>query len=427
MTAEIDNQRDPAPGVDEGWMFPRIWSVCLVVLLAVTYRLWLPQSEMPLVPLLPGIQSLVTAPALSWILTSLLAASLLINIAAKKCLAWSWGLTVATLIGLIVCDQHRLQPWAYQSMIYAFVFSMVGYKHCRRFILMIAISVYVFSAAGKFDFQFTHTVGIDLLQTLLSPIGLDISKWDIETQAKLTLLMPLVELAAGLFLIPRRTRPVAGGVLIGMHLSLLFVLGPFGLGHSLGVLVWNVALLLQALMLFVIPGIMDPRDNRKLYHRLFGRHEHNRVRRVPWVATNFVVATALLMPLTERHGHWDHWLSWALYSPHNSRVDLEVHESVIQHLDAGLQQHAKSAENQSGWQQVSLHNWSLSARSVPLYPQSRYQLALVRAIMQNADLDRQVRCRSRGVADRWTGRRADKWLMGRQEIDKALKGFKLIP
>ena len=73
MTAEIDNQRDPAPGVDEGWMFPRIWSVCLVVLLAVTYRLWLPQSEMPLVPLLPGIQSLVTAPALSWILTSLLA------------------------------------------------------------------------------------------------------------------------------------------------------------------------------------------------------------------------------------------------------------------------------------------------------------------------------------------------------------------
>ena len=41
---------------------------------------------------------------------------------------------------------------------------------------------------------------------------------------------------------------------------------------------------------------------------------------------------ALVLPLSERSGYWDHWLSWALYSPHNSRAEIQIHQSAVDQL-----------------------------------------------------------------------------------------------
>ena len=159
---------------------------------------------------------------------------------------------------MFVLDQHRLQPWAYQSMIYATLFASLPWPIARRWMTLLAISVYVYSGLGKLDYQFAHTVGQELIGVAARPFGGLPESISGQMRSVVALALPAAECLTGLCLIPRRLRPIAGSMLIAMHGVLIGLLGPWGLNHSWGVLIWNSLLIVQAWFLFIRPA-NDPR------------------------------------------------------------------------------------------------------------------------------------------------------------------------
>ena len=153
-----------------------------------------------------------------------------------------------------IVDQHRLQPWAYQTAIYAVVIATLPPRLRSTFrLIAVAASVYIYSALGKFDYQFAYTVGQDFLETLMVPFDGLPEQWDRSVRES-RVAIPSGELAIGIGLLIPTTRRLAASAVILMHAVLLAILGPWGLHHSAGVLIWNIALLLQAYLLIIRMG-----------------------------------------------------------------------------------------------------------------------------------------------------------------------------
>src|SRR5690606_19491010 len=109
----------------------------------------------------------------------------------------------------------------------------------RRLLIALTLSIYTYSALGKFDQQFLHTVGPDLVAALLPWLerGAEPGGGVLSTAA---VALPCAELGLAAMLALPRTRRLAGVAAIAMHSLLVLALGPLGLGHSYAVLAWNV-------------------------------------------------------------------------------------------------------------------------------------------------------------------------------------------
>jgi hypothetical protein len=398
--------------LDQRWPLPRLWALVLLLLLVLTHRLWftgLGSGEMPLVPLSSG--RLDVPPGAGLIPTLALVLGLIAVVLSPVRCRRCWWLVAGSLLACFLIDQHRLQPWAYQSAIYAPAFAVMDQRQWRRWLIPLAASVYLYSAAGKLDLQFAHTVGQDFLAAVVRPLGGVPESWSLSSRARLAMWFPACELLCGAGLLLPVTRRVAAAGVIAMHAVLLALLGPWGRDHSGGVLGWNALLMVQAHQLFFRRGTPDwPAKGSQL--------AGGGVR----LAQGLIVAS-LLCPLLERRGYWDHWPSWSLYSPHTSRVEIEVHRLASSSLDPHLASFLEVDEDGDGWRKLSIGRWSLASRGVPIYPQARYQLALAARIAAQSQLSDEIRARLQGVSDRWTGRRDEQLLSGRAAIDVGLQQY----
>lgn len=409
-------------------VFPRIWSGMLLFLLAGTWPLWLAaRGDYPSIPLFPSLWSVgPVGIVLPWLALILLLASL-VTVFSGKAGRWShgiWWLVTFCLGTLMLADQHRLQPWAYQSLLYAALFASMPPHSRRPWLMAITISIYFYSSIGKLDYQFLHTVGKEFLETALALVG-GVPEPLRSHTTKLVALMPLMECAIAVLLCIPATRLVGGCAAIAMHMTLFGLLGPWAMDHSWGVLLWNVLLAIQAWWLFVRQTESN-QSGAGLSEKSSPSGAGTATHRVQMICKAFVVVT-LLLPLTERYGIWDHWTSWALYSPHSSRVDVQVQRSVVDTLPSSLQAVAITDENDTGWQSLALERWSLDERYVPIYPQGRYQLALAVKIAEEYSLGRAIRARIRSVSDRWDGTREETFVLGAKEISRAQDNYWLLP
>ena len=207
-----------------------------------------------------------------------------------------------------------------------------------------------------------------------------------------------------------------------LHLSLVVMLGPWNLDHSNGVLFWNILLIIQAWFLFVKP-IAEPRESSpssSLSPSATAVASADKTVGKRFAAA--VVILAIVMPATERWGYWDHWTSWALYSPHSSRAEVQIHRSAMDQLPADMPPFLVD-DDSDGWHRLQLNLWSLDRLNVPIYPQARFQLAVASRVAHLYDLSDSVRVIVKGVADRRSGVRKEQRMMGRKEIDAALKHY----
>ncbi|QEG43376.1 hypothetical protein [Roseimaritima ulvae] len=393
----------------------RCWMGFWLLLMAVSWRLWMPPAEFPAVPFAPPF---VVPPALEWGLLAAVVGAVLFGIVANTArrLSLAMVLFVAAAAALVTLNQHRLQPWFYQAMLLGLLFASNDSRRGLPLMRWLAIGVYLYSSLGKFDFQFLHTVGQQFLDTTCGLVGLDATQWSEPWRLGATTLFPAVELLVAIGLMIRPTRLLAAVLGIAMHACTIVLLSPIGLGHQPGVLVWNAAMGMQLALLFMRPR-MAPRvidtpptetvTSRRILSPLVGL---------------VAIGLAMLLPLAERTGYWDHWTSWALYSPHNSRVSVQVHASAAGRLPPSIVT-CLSPPDETGWRNMDLDRWSIESVGVPNYPQARFQLGVAIGLIQCYGLERQARIRLRGVADRWTGRRDNHFAAGKMQWEAAADQF----
>jgi len=397
-------------------------SICALALIAATYKLWIPQTVFPQVPF---FESLCASPSsIDWISLGCLIVGL-VSMAVWPVSRFQSGaicLVLVSLLMLVCLDQHRFQPWAYQLGLFATIWLCCHDIRIRlNWMRYLILGIYFYSAVGKLDFEFLHSVGQQMLSVMAKWIGQDLTILPDSSRIALVAIFPVVELAIAVGLLWTKSRRVAGVFAIGLHLILVAVLGPFGLNHRPGVLIWNAQFAVQAFLLFVVVQVADgTQDESAIGRRQSGFFKFtNRMQKSLCIAMVVVVS---IMPCSERFGIWDHWPSWALYAPHSSRVRVEIASPSVSRLPASLAPLVKSSADDGEatvWLQVPMDAWSLKTLDTPIYPQSRFQLGVARHIASEINSEFEIRITIFGMADRFTGQRKMLTLEGDERIAKS--------
>jgi hypothetical protein len=396
-----------------------------LLLMAVTWRLWwssTPFPKVPLVELPQGWPNTVDAIAASvmWLGgTALIVGN--VSEKASKLRRWGWLLPIGWLAATVL-NQHRLQPWAYQFAAIATVGQLARPALAVRLLRLLAVGVYFWSALSKLDFQFAHTVGSQLFEQLLKFFGYPPGQFAHRDVAAAALLLPAGELCLVPLLCWHRSRRLGVAAATAMHAALVLLLGPLGLDHAPGVLLWNLYFIVQAWILFW-PSTSHGAVAGSTAFAAVG-HAPARGRRGGEGWAIGLIGLILLLPLGERRGWFDHWPSWALYAPHSSRVAMRIPAARVDSLPPSLAVLVER-ENASPWQWVvvPLDAWSLEVLRVPIYPQARFQLGVARAVAQRSDLERDVVVELRGPANRTDGRRRSRQLNGIDALRQATGRF----
>ena len=423
-----------------------------LALVAATWKLWTGQTDFPRVPLvfsLPGVGPLPALPtavdrcAGGLIVIGLISLLLPDRPPAEtgfRAPTWRDGVRWVALcmpagfLAAVLLDQHRLQPWAYQMAALCLLFVFLPSHATIRLARLLTVGIYAWSALGKLDFQFIHTVGAQLISTLLAFLRIDADQVAHQKLAHAALVLPIGELLVACMLIPRRLRRLGVIAAVAMHSTLILTLGPFGLDHEPGVLLWNGLFIGQAIVLFwprQWKATSDAEASSLTKAAASPTTDPATVNMPPsgisWrsLAGTVMISLMLVLPFGERWGRWDHWLSWALYAPHSSRLQFWVAPRAVERLPGELQElMQKSPTNQWGWRAVPLDRWSLQTLDAPIYPQQRFQVGVVIAVVQQAQLDQQFSVELRDVSSRWSGQRQVRQLHSLDELRRAATAYR---
>ena len=227
----------------------------------------------------------------------------------------------------------------------------------------------------------------------------------------LSVLFPVVELIGGAGLLIKRFRKAAIILLVIMHVGLLLVLGPLGLNHQPGVLLWNVSFIFQVILLFGQQPATDPSPPGKEKQPLAGRRQRD-----------YLFVALLLLPLLEPWGYFDHWLSWGLYSPRSSRVTLEIYQLPGERLPADMEPYVRPSRFRERMVELRMDQWSLAGLGVPIYPQDRFQLGVAAAVIEKAKL-RAFVITVQSMSERFSGERQQREIKNRDQLEEELGRF----
>ena len=403
---------DPQDGEARATHLRRAMALSALVLIAVTWRLWTPQTVFPQVPFFRWAAGL---PAwCEWI-------GLAGMVLPLTAVGWSpggrWGtrgllIFAASTAGMVLLDQERLQPWAYQFMLMAVVLAVADARVALPLLRILIVSFYFHSALSKFDYTFLHTLGAQFLAALAGSFGGSVASWSEPWRLVAAAVFPVGELLIAVGLCFLRTRRLALGGAVLLHVLLLLILGPWGLNHKLGVLVWNVYFIWQDLVLFggrrptssiVADGPAPvPQSTSTLGVLGFAQA---------------VILAAVLLPFLAPTTWFDLWPSWGLYAASAERVSLLIHRRELEQLPGDLQAFAVPTDDADDpWIPLRLDRWALAALDAPIYPQSRYQLGVAEAVIVRYQLGNRARVVRFALANRWTGARQHEILAGMPQV-----------
>ncbi|RCS46056.1 hypothetical protein DTL42_16335 [Bremerella cremea] len=348
------------------FLYQRLVSLFLPILVGVTYLIWLPQQQFPAVPVLevfcpvPGFVDLGLLGAILALSLGLLLTGPQFKWAAAMWLALAFLLVFAFLL-----NQHRFQPWAYQFAVLALFFGLAPPAIARRLASWLVLSIYFYSALSKLNPSFVNELGSDFLATLGNFVGLNLIPIQLGPWKWFALAFPAFEMLAFLLLLNRQTRKVGVVAACLMHVGLLLVLGPLGLNHSWGVLLWNVFFFVQAILLFWFPvPTATPQPacwNVRLAQAICG--------------------LVLLFPTLELIGLGDPWPSWGLYASHVGRTHCFLVRHAATKLPEDLQKYVAADSTNDLFVPVELDQWSLRTTGAPMYPGERFAFAVGRSFV----------------------------------------------
>ena len=398
----------------------KVVAASALVLVAVTWPLWTPQAVFPRTPFVGALRH---APDwFDWMALTGVLVSLLMMLLARRerpIARWSGLVFIASIIGLVLTDQHRLQPWAYEFVLLTLVLSVLPSREAVVWARLLVISIYVYSALSKLDWTFIESGGGQIVDGLLTFLRLTGDRISLDQRRVLAGSLAVGELLVGPGLAWRRSRKPALAASVIMHTLLIAALGPWGAGHKPGVLLWNVSFIVQNIVLFGMAGQNDTGSqpapvavDSGTGRSLIGRFVRSAVR-----AT---VAFAILFPLTQPFGLCDTWPAWAVYATGPERVRVFVAEIDREHLPAVVRPYLEPPRFRDGRCLVRIDRWSLDATQAPIYPQNRFKLGVALDLSVHGRLKEPILVEVDGPAIRWTGERVSWELIGADEISAEL-------
>ena len=404
---------DDGPVCSRRWrQIQIVWSVSVCVLLAVTWKLWIPQGVFPRIPLMGWLASWPAV--VHWVVLGLLVASSLAVLVIRDpnvYQRWFLGVFLLAAFLSVGLDQHRLQPWFYESILIATAMACFPPARALPLLRALLVSIYLFSALGKFDYQFLHSVGPQFVKAGCNLIGISTGDWPVLSMVVLSALFPIVEFAGGVGLLMKRFRKAAMIVLVAMHLGLLLILGPLGLNHQPAVLFWNLSFVFQVLFLFGRQRVEDQSTTSEESPDFRGR-----------LQSSYLFVVLLLLPLLEPFGCFDHWLSWGLYSPRNSRVTLEIYQQPGKRLPAAIAPYVRPSRFHQGMVELRMDQWSLAELDVPIYPQDRFQLGVAEAVIEQSEV-RAFLVTVQSMSERFSGEREERQLKNLEQLQRESERF----
>jgi len=355
------------------FLYQRLVALFLLLLLAATYPLWIDQASFPAVP---AFEVLCAVPGF----VDLILLGLLVALSvAIQCLGPQstrspalWIAVSMVLVGCFLLNQHRFQPWAYQFAVLGLIFGLAPVPNARRLVIWISLSIYFYSAISKLNPSFVHELGSDFLLTFSAMAGFPLSYEELGGWKWLALAFPVFELLAFLLLLWPRTRKLGVVAACLMHVGLIIVLGPLGLSHSWGVLIWNGFFLAQAILLFGFPPPAEQSPTPAA--------NTTRLR-----IAQAICGCVILFPTLELVGLGDPWPAWGLYASHVGRTHLFLSRHAVDHVPQPLQAYVDAGSTDDLYVPVRLEAWSLDATGAPIYPGERFSFAAARAFVQKTD------------------------------------------
>lgn len=378
----------------------RLLAVSLLVLVAGTWKLWTPQTVFPQIPLLRFACDLPGWCDLGCLAVLVIASFVLLVFAKNHGVSRAaTAMMSVSLAGFFVLNQHRLQPWAWQFFLLSILLTLADDATVRRAWIWLAISIYFWSAISKMDYSFFHGLGPALLGGLKQAAGLQGGEnpWTKTFDVLGAMFFVAGEFGVAVLLMFARTRWLGLWGAIGMHLTLLAALGPLGLNHSPGVLLWNLYFIAQDWFLF------RPVGNRiSIDADAQSPHTIDRLMRDCWSVgwgnrvAIIVILAAIGWPSLESIGRCDHWLAWSVYSarPHQailrSEPDFDCKSLRIPCYDETIWDLYAADDPTTSIHHTSrilnIFQWSRDQLSVPVYPQARFYVGIARALASEHQL-----------------------------------------
>lgn len=312
----------------------------------ISWKLWLPFHSLPAVPFITLPSFVQIALFVSFFI---IAAMLFLKPGNRYFLLCLLVIEIISMLG----DELRWQPWQYQFLFIAFAIFINTKKPCLAInsIILILASTYFFSGIQKINTGFLQNIW--LRQILVHFLHFSKAVYSSRLLRYSGLVVPAVEITAGILLLLPRQHKMFTIFPIGMHLFVLLFLGPFGIQYNPVVLPWNAAMAAFVYFIFI-------RGNA-----IFSFTELLR----GW---NKAIAFAwLILPVAGLLGYWDKFFSSSVYSGvnHNMKIYL-TNTTTIPSEIAPFIRYEKTGF-QGFHQVINLHDWSMNELNVPVPPEQR--------------------------------------------------------
>jgi hypothetical protein len=429
--------------------------VAALILVASTWRLWFAASDFPAAPLFSFLTSVPRSA--DQVITSVLIVSLLAGACISvgrltrgslpsSCLRIERCCDVVFIVSatcLVLLNQHCLQPWMYHFLILTPLLWQCGswsrgvpkeisgenteellsrqhaaQEQCARtLIFWFTASIYIWSAWSKLDASFIQSHGQKFVSAILDAAGVSTQFWSDRMWQIAAATLPIGELFVGVGLLFRRTRTFALLASLLMHLLLMVAVGPWGLDHRPGVLLWNGFFIVQNVILLLnspSAGITAGLSGSavQIWNHTGGKTGIGTRGRFVLMVT----LGATLFPALRFIGCCDTWPAWAVYASSPARVLVQVRDDSVAQLPESLQQYIEPRKINDGWSWLRIDLWSLNATDTPIYPEDRFQLAVARSVARDFNLRNGIRIIHEEESDRWTAERKRSDNLGDAEL-----------
>lgn len=320
------------------WFVTKIWG----------YKTWIADRLYPVIPAFGFFKYIPNYLHIILFIISLIL--LLIILFTKKRLALLISFFVIELFSCLL-DTVRWQPWEYMYLS-AFLVFIINFHRPKNVIVLMhlfLVSMYFFSGLHKLNRSFLSSVW-------MNTILVDFFGFSLETILKyklffIGLIIPFCEiLLAGLLVFSKNKRRISY-FLILIHLSILIILGPFGLGYNSIVWFWNLALIFVLLITYQKPVEIESVKSFSLNHFY-------------WLVLWF------LMPVLSFFGKWYQYFSFNLYSGKGKQMYICFSSKEK------IQPEFGNVINYDGLPCVNLQNWAMKETKAMPIPEMEIYLRI---------------------------------------------------